>query len=86
MIRFTKDYHSEEKPDRIVWLATNSLLFNFVNWFINTDDKSVGKPWEKTKQFFVNKDGQQININGASNNLDSKSKKVRELLKLLNSI
>ena len=86
MIRFTKDYHSEEKPDRIVWLATNSLLFNFVNWFINTYDKSVGKPWEKTKQFFVNKDGQQININGASNNLDSKSKKVRELLKLLNSI
>jgi hypothetical protein len=86
MVRFTKDYHSEEQTDKIVWLATSSLLFNFINWFINTDDKSVGKPWEKTKQFFVNRDGQQININGASNNLDSKSKKVRELLKLLNSI
>ena len=86
MVRFTMDYHSEEKPDRIVWLATNSLLFNFINWFINADDKSIGKPWEKTKQYFINRKGNPIKINGANHYLDSKSKKVRELLKLLNSI
>lgn len=86
MVRFTKDYCAEEKLDKIVWLATSSLLFNFINWFINNDDKSIGKPWEKTKQYFINRKGEPIKINGANHYLDSKSKKVRELVKLLNSI
>lgn len=86
MVRFTKDYHSEEQPDRIVWLATRSLLFQFINWFIDKTDKYRDKSWKKTRQFFILSDGEPINTNGPSNHFNHRSAPVMKLLKLLNSI
>ena len=86
MVRFTKDYNSEEQPDRIVWLATRSLLFQFINWFIDKTDKYRDKSWKKTSQFFILSDGEPINTNGPSNHFNHRSAPVMKLLKLLNSI
>lgn len=80
--RMSCDYWGENEPCVIVWKGPLRDLFHLTFWFTDEGDSKI---WKKTAQFFALVNGGEIKTNGAKNQAEGPSKRMKEFMKKLNS-
>ena len=80
--RMSYDYWGENEPCVIVWNGPLRDLFHLTFWFTDEGDSKI---WKKTAQFFALANGGEIKTNGAKNQAEVPSERMKEFMKKLNS-
>ena len=80
--RMSCDYWGENEPCVIVWNGPLRDLFHLTFWFTDEGDSKI---WKKTAQFFALANGGEIKTNGAKNQAEGPSERMKVFMKKLNS-
>ena len=80
--RMSCDYWGENEPCVIVWNGPLRDLFHLTFWFTDEGDTKI---WKKTAQFFALVNGGEIKTNGAKNQAEGPSERMKGFMKKLNS-
>ena len=76
------DYWGENEPCVIVWNGPLRDLFHLTFWFTDEGDSKI---WKKTAQFFALVNGGEIKTNGAKNQAEGPSVRMKKFMKKVNS-
>ena len=80
--RMSCDYWGENEPCVIVWNGPLRDLFHLTFWFTDEGDSKI---WKKTAQFFALVNGGEIKTNGAKNQAEGPSARMKKFMKKVNS-
>lgn len=80
--RMSCDYWGENEPCVIVWNGPLRDLFHLAFWFTDGGDTTI---WKKTSKFFALVNGGEIKTNGAKNQAEGPSERMKGFMKKLNS-